>query len=385
MAVSSVTPQPWPRLSRRVRKVVQVNEPSGTLLLHADAGEAHRLRVADHVQRFFFNEGPLTNENAVARWRARMEEIKAQFLFEPRAAKAVFDDMVREAGVQVVFGERLDLKKGVVKEGRKIVKIAMESGREFTAKVFIDASYEGDVMAKAGVSYIVGRESNEQYGETLNGAFPFTPAPFPKIDPFIVPGDPKSGLLPRISATPPTSAVHLARQDARGAGRARNTRGPLALLTGLEELREARVGIGRRGQVVGQQGGVDLGQLGIEGEHHQHPLQAAGRADGVAQAGHGEQHDALRTADDRLVFATPIEDRWQAACRLLGVDLLHLSSDAGHAFSHYFRQALTAAQACRTPFCSDCSDGLLGSAYHLVTTTFWFCPSKPKCTPLAPM
>lgn len=49
----------------------------------------------------------------------RMEEIKAQFLFEPRAAKAVFDDMVREAGVQVIFGERLDLRKGVVKDGAR--------------------------------------------------------------------------------------------------------------------------------------------------------------------------------------------------------------------------------------------------------------------------
>ena len=133
----------------------------------------------------------------------RMEEIKAAFLFEPRAAKAVFDDMVREAGVQVVFGERLDLKKGVVKEGQRIVKIVMESGHEFAAKVFIDASYEGDLMAKAGVSYIVGREPNSKYGETLNGTFPFTPASFPKISPYVIAGDPKSGLLPRVEPKPP--------------------------------------------------------------------------------------------------------------------------------------------------------------------------------------
>lgn len=133
----------------------------------------------------------------------RMEEIKAAFLFEPRAAKAVFDDMVKEAGVQVVFGERLDLKQGVVKDGQKITKIVMESGREFAAKVFIDASYEGDLMAKAGVSYIVGREANAQYGETLNGTFPFTPAPFPKISPYVIAGDPSSGLLPRVELKPP--------------------------------------------------------------------------------------------------------------------------------------------------------------------------------------
>jgi hypothetical protein len=133
----------------------------------------------------------------------RMEEIQAQFLFEPRAAKSVFDEMAKEAGVEVVFGERLDLKKGVVKEGQRIVKIVMESGREFTAKVFIDASYEGDLMAKAGVSYIVGREANAKYGETLNGTFPFTPAPFPKISPYVIDGDPKSGLLPRVEPKPP--------------------------------------------------------------------------------------------------------------------------------------------------------------------------------------
>ncbi len=133
----------------------------------------------------------------------RMEQIKAQFIFEPHAAEAVFDDLARESGVRVIFGERLDLKTGVRKQGARIASIVMESGREVAAKVFIDATYEGDLMAKAGVKTIVGRESNEQYGETLNGAFPFTPAPFPKIDPFVVPGDPKSGLLPRIEPKPP--------------------------------------------------------------------------------------------------------------------------------------------------------------------------------------
>lgn len=133
----------------------------------------------------------------------RMDEIKAQFLFEPSAAEKVFNDMVREAGVQVVFNERLNLKNGVRKDGPRITSIAMESGREFKASMFIDATYEGDLMAKSRVKYIVGRESNSQYEETLNGAFPFTPAPFPKISPYLVPGDPKSGLLPRVEAKPP--------------------------------------------------------------------------------------------------------------------------------------------------------------------------------------
>jgi len=133
----------------------------------------------------------------------RMEELQAQFLFEPHLAERVFDDMAREAGVRVVFGERLDLTSGVHKNGARITSIVMESGREFAAKVFVDATYEGDLMAKAGVSYIVGREPNSRYGETLNGIFPFPPAPFPKISPFVVAGDPTSGLLPRIEPKPP--------------------------------------------------------------------------------------------------------------------------------------------------------------------------------------
>src|SRR5947199_888 len=119
----------------------------------------------------------------------RMEELKAQFLFEPHAAERAFNDMAREAGVKVVFGERLDLKNGVRKDGARITSIVMESGREFAAKVFVDSSYEGDLMAKSGVKYIVGREPNSLYGETLNGTFPFTPAPFAKISPYVVSGD----------------------------------------------------------------------------------------------------------------------------------------------------------------------------------------------------
>lgn len=133
----------------------------------------------------------------------RMEEIKAQFLFEPHVAEAVFNDLTREAGVTVVLGERLNLKTGVHKNRDRIAHITMESGLDFAAKVFIDATYEGDLMAKAGVKYIVGREPNDLYGETLNGAFPSPPVPFPKISPYIVPGDPKGGLLPRVEPTPP--------------------------------------------------------------------------------------------------------------------------------------------------------------------------------------
>jgi hypothetical protein len=127
--------------------------------------------------------------------------------FEPHAASEIFDAMLREAGerVTVVYGERLDLGKGVVKEGGRISKIIMESGREFSGAIYIDATYEGDLMAKAGVSFHVGREANSVYGETLNGVqiahaihHQFTR----NVDPYVVAGDPSSGLLPGIAADP---------------------------------------------------------------------------------------------------------------------------------------------------------------------------------------
>ena len=123
--------------------------------------------------------------------------------FEPHVATAIFDQMLKAAGdkVTVVYGERLDLKKGVIKDGTRIVKIVMESGREFSGKMFIDATYEGDLMAKAGVSYHVGREANSVYGETLNGvqvghskSHQFKV----NVDPYVKKGDPASGLLPGI-------------------------------------------------------------------------------------------------------------------------------------------------------------------------------------------
>jgi glycine/D-amino acid oxidase-like deaminating enzyme len=82
----------------------------------------------------------------------RMEAIQAQLIFEPHAAEQVFNDLVKEAGVQVVYGgERLDLRSGVRKDGGRITRLVMESGRAFAAKMFIDAGYEGDVMARTGV------------------------------------------------------------------------------------------------------------------------------------------------------------------------------------------------------------------------------------------
>jgi FAD dependent oxidoreductase len=121
-------------------------------------------------------------------------------VFEPSVATAVFKDMLKEYGVTVVTA-RLDLKNGVVMDGKRIQKIRTEDGREFSGKMFIDASYEGDLLPGAGVSFTVGRESNATYNETINGiqAKRTVKNQLPDgIDPYIKPGDPASGLLPGV-------------------------------------------------------------------------------------------------------------------------------------------------------------------------------------------
>lgn len=121
----------------------------------------------------------------------------ALFVFEPHVASIKLNELLDKASVPVVFGERLDLNGGVKKDGNRIVSIRMESGREFAAKVFIDCSYEGDLMAKAGVSSTVGREGNSLYNEGINGVQTKEPARIGDrpLDPYIVPGNPNSGLI----------------------------------------------------------------------------------------------------------------------------------------------------------------------------------------------
>ncbi len=126
--------------------------------------------------------------------------------FEPHVAEAVFGEMIGETDVVVVLGERLDLKRGVRKAGTRIAAIVAESGRAYRGRVFIDATYEGDLMALAGVQYVVGREGNGVYGETLNGVQTrhATHHQFVKdVDPYVVPGDSNSGLLPGVQAGGP--------------------------------------------------------------------------------------------------------------------------------------------------------------------------------------
>ena len=137
----------------------------------------------------------------------------AMWTFEPSAALKVYEQMLKREKVVIIYGERLNRKTGVQKKEAKIVSITMENGSKYIAKMFIDATYEGDLMAASGVSYRVGRESNSEYGETLNGVqankinrtLKWTVSRngynhnfIDGVDPYIVNGNPNSGLLPYI-------------------------------------------------------------------------------------------------------------------------------------------------------------------------------------------
>ncbi|HKC87999.1 MAG TPA: FAD-dependent oxidoreductase [Blastocatellia bacterium] len=137
-------------------------------------------------------------------------EHRTMWIFEPHIAEEVFEELIREHKIPVHRNEWLDRKNGVKKNGSRITSITTLSGRRYAGKMFIDATYEGDLMAAAGVDYHVGREAMSVYGEKWNGVQTGVlnhrhhfGAVKEKISPYVVPGDPGSGVLPRISAEPP--------------------------------------------------------------------------------------------------------------------------------------------------------------------------------------
>ncbi len=130
----------------------------------------------------------------------------AMWTFEPHVAERLMEKLCSEAGLEVIRHQRLDRSGGVEKKDGRIISIKMESGKLFYGRMFIDATYEGDLMAGAGVSYTVGREANSQYDETLSGVQVrnATHHQFVRpVDPYVVPGDKSSGLLPRVEPGPP--------------------------------------------------------------------------------------------------------------------------------------------------------------------------------------
>ena len=133
---------------------------------------------------------------------------RTMWIFEPHVAEQVFEDFIAESNITVYREHWLDRESGVEVKDGSIQSITMLNGQTFRGKIFMDATYEGDLMAAAGVSYHVGREANSVYGEEWNGVqvgvlhhgHHFSDR---KISPYVVPGDPASGVLPRISTDDP--------------------------------------------------------------------------------------------------------------------------------------------------------------------------------------
>lgn len=130
--------------------------------------------------------------------------MRTMWLFEPHAAEQVFEDYVKEFTLIVHRNEWLDRSaKGIQKKNNTIQSIRTISGKTYIGSMFIDATYEGDLMALAGVDFHVGREANSVYGEQWNGVQVgvFQHGHYFKkpISPYRIEGDPSSGLLPEVS------------------------------------------------------------------------------------------------------------------------------------------------------------------------------------------
>jgi hypothetical protein len=149
-----------------------------------------------------------TGFKGVARSQSKTAgEEDAMWVFEPHVAEEIYLRWLKEAGIEPVFESKLRLESSAVtKDGSRIVSIAMLDGSQYAGRMFVDATYEGDLMAMAGVSFTTGREASSVYGEDYNGVqtknadqhnFDFD------VDPYVKPGDPSSGLVPLIEPGPP--------------------------------------------------------------------------------------------------------------------------------------------------------------------------------------
>ncbi len=134
-------------------------------------------------------------------------ENRTMWIFEPHVAEQVFEDFAKEYNLMIYRDEWLDRENGVEKENGKITAFKTLSGKTFKGKIFIDATYEGDLMAEAGVSYHVGRESTDTYREEWNGiqtgVLHHQHWFRAKISPYKIPDDPSSGVVPGVSTESP--------------------------------------------------------------------------------------------------------------------------------------------------------------------------------------
>ncbi len=133
-------------------------------------------------------------------------ENRTMWIFEPHVAEKVFEDFISEYDIPVYRDEWLNRESGVVTKDGKVVSFTTLSGKTFKGKMFIDATYEGDLMASAGISYTVGREACSEYNEQWNGvqAGVYHHVHYFKSDisPYVIPNDSNSGLLPYVSSEP---------------------------------------------------------------------------------------------------------------------------------------------------------------------------------------
>lgn len=134
-------------------------------------------------------------------------EEDAMWVFEPHVAEAIYMRWLEEARIEPIFDSKLKLEtSAVTKDGARIVSIEMLDGARYAGRVFVDATYEGDLMAMAGVSFTTGREANSVYGEDYNGIQTQNAKQHNfelNVDPYVKPGDPSTGLVPLVQADPP--------------------------------------------------------------------------------------------------------------------------------------------------------------------------------------
>ncbi len=210
----------------RMGKSVILIEPSGHVgglttggLGATDAGDESAIggiakEFYGRIRSYYHSNPSVWRQESLAQYLSHVHprgiDEDAMWFFEPHVALHIYHNMLREASVPVLRNERLDLGAGVGVEKRagRIMGIVTESGNRFVGKTYIDATYEGDLMAKAGVSYTIGREGTEQYGESLNGIrlhrHMYNFHMFARwVDPYVVPGDSTSGLIPGVTHPEP--------------------------------------------------------------------------------------------------------------------------------------------------------------------------------------
>jgi hypothetical protein len=174
-------------------------------------------------RKFYHRVWQIYDNDAAWKWQKKAEygdkgqgtpaidgEQRTMWIFEPHVAEQVFEDFIKENAIEVVRDEWLDRARGVRKEGTRVRSITTLSGKTYAGQMFIDATYEGDLLAAAGVDFHIGREATSVYGEQWNGVqtgvlhhrhhFGVLGQ---AISPYWTPGDPKSGVIPLVSAEPP--------------------------------------------------------------------------------------------------------------------------------------------------------------------------------------